>query len=155
MAVVMNNIEPVTGPQLLVCRGTGCESQKAGAIQTALEESLKTAGLADKVGVTFTGCHGLCQMGPTVLVVPQGTFYCKVKSEDAAEIVGAGFVNGNRVERLLFKDAKTKEHVADYRDIDFFRSQTRVVLRNCGLIDPENLDEYLRVGGIPGNSKGP
>jgi NADH:ubiquinone oxidoreductase subunit F (NADH-binding)/(2Fe-2S) ferredoxin/NAD-dependent dihydropyrimidine dehydrogenase PreA subunit len=153
MALVMNNLEPATGSQLLVCRGTGCESQKAGALHDTLLESVKAAGLSDKIQVTFTGCHGLCQMGPTVLVAPQGTFYCKVKPEDAAEIVAAGFVNGNRVERLLFKDAKTKEYVPDYRDINFFRSQTRVVLRNCGLIDPENIDAYIGVGGYLGIQK--
>jgi NADH:ubiquinone oxidoreductase subunit F (NADH-binding)/(2Fe-2S) ferredoxin/NAD-dependent dihydropyrimidine dehydrogenase PreA subunit len=133
--------------QLLVCRGTGCESQKAELLYAALQNELGRAGLSADAEVVFTGCHGLCQMGPTVLVMPTGTFYCHVQPEDAAEIVDKSVKNGDRVERLLFRDTRTKETVVDYRDVGYFGSQNRVVLRNCGFIDPRSIEDYLRVGG--------
>jgi len=82
--------------QLLICRGTGCESQKANLIYFGLENELKKSGLADKFELKFTGCHGLCQMGPTVVLEPEGTFYCNVKPEDLAEIVEVDLRNGGK-----------------------------------------------------------
>ena len=137
-------MQPDNGKRLvLVCRGTGCESQKAKAIYTALAEGVQGLG----VEVKFTGCHGFCQMGPTVLIEPQGTFYCNVKPEDVAEIVDVDIRNGGRVDRLLFLDPKSKKAVLDYRDMQFFKPQRRIVLRNCGFINPEDIDDYIRVGG--------
>ncbi len=151
-------LEKVSTPKknnckLLVCRGTACESQKAYLLYSSLQEELNKAGLDDKAEVTFTGCRGLCQMGPTVLVEPEGTFYCNVKPEDASEIVDTDINNGGKVERLLFTDAKTKEKSATYEEIKFFESQSRVVLRNCGFINPESIEEYLEVGGYEGIRK--
>ncbi len=92
-------IQPGKDRQLLVCRGTGCESQKADVIYFALIDELKKAGLADKTEVKFTGCHGLCQMGPTIIIEPGGTFYCNVTPEDVAEVVESDLVKGVPVER--------------------------------------------------------
>ena len=140
-------IQPGKDRQLLVCRGTGCESQKADVIYFALLDELKKAGLADKTEVKFTGCHGLCQMGPTIIIEPGGTFYCNVTPEDVSEIIDSDLVKGVVVDRLLFLDPKGKKKVLDYRDMDFFEPQRRIVLRNCGFINPEEIDNYLEVGG--------
>jgi NADH-quinone oxidoreductase subunit F/NADP-reducing hydrogenase subunit HndC len=141
--------------QALICRGTGCESQKAKAIYTALETEVKKNGLAKKIEVKFTGCHGFCQQGPTVMIEPQGTFYCQVTPEDVPEIVDTDFKNGDIVERLLFVDKKSKpkKPVQNYEDIDYFKPQQRVVLRNCGFINPEDIDDYLKIGGYEGIKK--
>lgn len=153
MQPAKNSVQPKATRQMLVCRGTGCESQKANLLYFALQSELSRVGLADSVDVKFTGCRGLCQKGPTVLIEPEGTFYCNVTPQDAAEIVESDLQNGKRVERLLFTDAKTGEIQATYPEIKFFESQSRVVLRNCGFINPENIDEYLAVGGYEGLKK--
>ncbi len=146
-------IQPGKERQLLVCRGTGCESQKANLIYTGLEEALKKAGLFDKVEVKFTGCHGLCQMGPTVMVEPQGTFYCNVTPQDVDEIVAVDVKGGGVVDRLIFIDPKSKKPILSYRDMKFFQPQRRIVLRNCGFINPEDIDNYIAVGGYEGIRK--
>ena len=140
-------IQPGKDRQLLVCRGTGCESQKADVIYFALLDELKKAGLADKTEVKFTGCHGLCQMGPTIIIEPAGTFYCNVTPEDVPEIIESDLVKGVVVDRLIFLDPKGKKKVLSYRDMDFFEPQRRIVLRNCGFINPEEIDNYIEVGG--------
>ena len=145
-----NSSVPTKGCRLLVCRGTGCESQKANLIFGALKDEVFKAGLADNYEVKFTGCHGLCQMGPTVVVDPPGTFYCNVKPEDVAEIVKVDLVDGGKVERLLFIDPKSKERVLTYHDMPYFNLQRRIVLRNCGFINPEDIDDYIEVGGYQG-----
>jgi len=140
-------IQPGKDRQLLVCRGTGCESQKADVIYFALIDELKKAGLADKTEVKFTGCHGLCQMGPTIIIEPGGTFYCNVTPEDVPEIIDSDLVKGVVVDRLIFLDPKGKKKVLSYKDMDFFEPQRRIVLRNCGFINPEDIDNYIEVGG--------
>ena len=147
MQIEAIRIQPGKERQLLVCRGTGCESQKADKIYFALIDELKKAGLADKMEVKFTGCHGLCQMGPTIIIEPGGTFYCNVTPEDVAEVVESDLVKGVPVERLLFLDPKGKKRVLTYHDMDFFEPQRRIVLRNCGFINPEDIDNYIAVGG--------
>ena len=146
-------IQPGKDRQLLVCRGTGCESQKANLIYFGLEEALKKAGLFEKVEVKFTGCHGLCQMGPTVMVEPEGTFYCNVTPQDVEEIVEVDVKGGGVVDRLIFIDPKSKKPILSYRDMKFFEPQRRIVLRNCGFIDPESIENYLAVGGYEGIKK--
>jgi NADH-quinone oxidoreductase subunit F len=133
--------------QLLVCRGTGCESQRADTIFATLQDAVRKNGLAGRFEVKFTGCHGLCQMGPTVVVEPPGTFYCNVTPGDIQEIVEVDLKNGGRVERLLFIDPKSREKVPTYREMKYFSPQRRIVLRNCGFINPEDMDDYIRVGG--------
>lgn len=152
MPLEMNSTGRQSANQLLVCRGTGCESQRANALYLNLQDEITKAGLNEKYEIVFTGCHGLCQMGPTVIVAPQGIFYCKVQPQDAAEIVSSG-LNGDRIERLLFKDPKTRKRVVSYRDMDYFKGQGRIVLRNCGFINPEKIDDYLNVGGYEGIGK--
>ncbi len=133
--------------------GTGCESQKANLIYSNLQDEVRKHGLTGLVEVKFTGCHGLCQMGPTVVIMPAGTFYCNVQPEDVSEIVEADLMNGGHVERLLFVDPKSKEKVFDYRDMKFFNPQRRIVLRNCGFINPEDIDDYISVGAMKESGK--
>jgi len=145
--------KPAKERQVLVCRGTGCESQKAKILFDNLEHELKMLGLDDDIEVKFTGCHGFCQQGPTVIVMPAGTFYCNVQPEDADEIVKIDIKDGGKVERLLFMDPKTKERVLSYKDMKFFSPQRRIVLKNCGFINPEDIDDYIAVGGYQGIQK--
>ncbi|MFO8100580.1 MAG: FAD-dependent oxidoreductase [Dehalococcoidia bacterium] len=130
----------------LVCRGSSCTSGKSDKIQAALEEEIERAQLSD-VRVDFTGCHGLCQEGPTVIIEPEGTFYTHVEPEDAAEIVDVHLVKGKPVKRLLYRDPATGEEVASYKDIDFFKKQTRLVLHKCGHINPERIEDSIEAGG--------
>ena len=146
-------LEPEKDRLVLVCRGTGCESQKAKLIFSNLQKEVDKAGLGGVVEVKFTGCHGFCQQGPTVMIMPAGTFYCNVSPEDTAEIVETDLQEGKPVERLLFLDPKTKDRVLNFRDMDYFSRQRRIVLRNCGLINPEEIDDYLAVGGYEGIKK--
>lgn len=139
--------------QVLICRGTGCESQRAKDLYSVLNNEVKKNGLDDKVEVKFTGCHGFCQQGPTVIIEPEGTFYCHVQPEDAADIVEMDLKNGNMVERLLFVDPKSKKQVPKYIDIAYFSPQERIVLRNCGFINPEDIEDYILIGGYEGIKK--
>lgn len=124
---------------ILICRGTGCESAKSPQIQAALEE--KVQGL--NVEVKFTGCHGMCQQGPIVVVEPEDIFYAHVKLRDVPKIVESHIKNDEVVERLVYEDPTTKEKIPTYHDIPFYKRQKRLVLRNCGQIDPENIDDAL------------
>ncbi len=128
---------------ILICRGTGCESAKAPVIQAELD-----AGLADSnIEVKYTGCHGMCQQGPIVIVEPHGTFYANVKPDDVSAIVESLATEGEPVEKLFYKDPATKEGLPTYHDIDFYAKQKRLVLKNCGRINPENIEEYVAVDG--------
>jgi len=131
---------------LLICRGTGCESSDAADIQAALWEECTRLGLGNRTLVSFTGCHGFCQQGPTVIVEPEGVFYCKVKPEDAEEIAES-LRDGKLVEHLLYRDPQTGETIAHYQDIPFFARQSRVLLKRCGRINPESIDEYIAMDG--------
>jgi NADH-quinone oxidoreductase subunit F len=131
---------------VLVCQGTGCTSSGSEQIRLELEKEVKKAGLTN-TRVDFTGCHGFCQQGPIVVVEPEGTFYTHVKVEDSAEIVQSHLKNGKPVERLFYRDPVTNEPIARYSDIKFYQKQKRVILRNCGHINPERIDDYIAVGG--------
>ncbi len=146
-------IQPGKDRQVLVCRGTGCESQKAKVIFDNLEKELEKAGLSGSVETKYTGCHGFCQQGPTIMVMPAGTFYCNVTPDDVAEIVQTDLKGGQPVERLLFLDPKTKDRVLTFRDMRYFNPQRRIVLRNCGFINPEDIEDYIAVGGYDGAKK--
>jgi NADH:ubiquinone oxidoreductase subunit F (NADH-binding)/(2Fe-2S) ferredoxin/Pyruvate/2-oxoacid:ferredoxin oxidoreductase delta subunit len=130
---------------VLVCGGTGCESSKSDLIYQNLRQGVQDAGLAKTVQVIKTGCFGFCEKGPIVKVQPDESFYVEVKPEDAAEIVAEHLVKGQEVARLLYD--KNKKPGAKADDIDFYKKQVRVVLRNCGLIDPENINEYIARDG--------
>ncbi|MCK9288256.1 MAG: NADH-quinone oxidoreductase subunit NuoF [Sphaerochaetaceae bacterium] len=127
---------------ILVCGGTACESSKAGAIYDALVAECRAQGVSQDVQVVKTGCFGFCEQGPIVKVLPEDSFYVQVKPEDAKEIVSEHIVKGREVRRLLYDKDSSKKH-AKVEDIKFYQKQFRIVLRNCGFIDPENIDEYI------------
>lgn len=130
---------------ILVCQGTGCISSKSDRVFASLVEAVERLHIAG-VKVDFTGCHGLCQRGPVVVIEPEGIFYAEVKPEDAGEIVQwlkEGYVD----DRLLYRDQVTGQVVPHYRDVSFYAKQERRILRNCGRINPERIDDYIAVGG--------
>jgi len=128
---------------VLICGGTGCLSSKSAQIGAEIEQVLAKNGIADEYQVLKTGCFGFCEKGPIVKIVPDNTFYVEVKPEDAAKIVEEDLMKGNKIESLLFRDPKTKERISDSDEMDFYKKQMRIALRNCGLIDPEVINEYL------------
>ena len=132
---------------IMVCTGTGCSSSKSPEIIERFEEELKAQGMDKEVKVVKTGCFGLCAMGPIVLIYPEGALYTHVTVDDVKEIVSEHIVKGRIVERLLHKEEEDKEAVTSLTDTEFYKHQHRIVLRNCGAIDPENIDEYIGIGG--------
>lgn len=132
---------------ILVCGGTGCHASESDAIVCNLRDELEAKGLTEKVQVILTGCFGFCEKGPIVKIMPDNTFYVQVKPEDAQTIVEEHIIKGRKVNRLLFKDPVTKEPVSDSKHMGFFKKQLRIVLRNCGFINPENIDEYIARDG--------
>ena len=132
---------------ILVCGGTGCISAQSDVLTQALRDALKTHGLENEVKVVLSGCFGFCEQGPIVKIAPDNTFYVKVTPEDAAEIVAEHIVKGRKVDRLLYQDPETQEHVSDSKHMDFYKKQMRIALRNCGFIDPENVSEYIARDG--------
>lgn len=132
---------------ILVCGGTGCTSSGSPAIIDELNKELKDQGLEEEVKVVQTGCFGLCALGPIMIIYPEGAFYSRVKLEDIPEIVSEHIVKGRIVERLLYKETVTDEGIKSLNETDFYKKQLRVALRNCGVINPENIDEYIGFGG--------
>ena len=137
---------------VLVCGGTGCTSSGSVAIREALVKEIAAKGIADEVKVVGTGCFGLCALGPIMIVYPDGTFYSMVKIEDVPEIVEEHLLKGRVVERLEYYDAKTEALIKEgkqvgLKDTNFYSKQKRVVLRNCGLINPEVIEEYIARDG--------
>src|SRR5664280_1513691 len=128
---------------LLVCGGTSCHSSESDAIVCNLRDELEAKGLMDSVQVILTGCFGFCEKGPIVKVMPDNTIYVQVKPEDAQTIVEEHVIKGRKVTRLLYHDPKTNEIAGDSKHMGFFKKQLRIVLRNCGFINPENIDEYI------------
>ena len=127
---------------ILVCGGTGCESSKADLIYNNLIAACEEHGVAEEVQVVKTGCFGFCEQGPIVKILPEDSFYVQVKPEDAAELVAEHVVKGREVKRLLYDKSESRKH-AKVEDIQFYQKQFRIVLRNCGFIDPEKIDEYI------------
>ncbi len=138
---------------VLVCGGTGCTSANAPAIIEALEAQIAEKGLADEIKVIQTGCHGLCALGPIMIVYPEGCFYSEVKVEDVPEIVEEHLLKGRIVKRLLYDDTVHHDVVKSIESTDFYKKQKRVALRNCGVIDPENIDEYIAYDGYQALAK--
>ncbi|MEN6568846.1 MAG: NADH-quinone oxidoreductase subunit NuoF [Rikenellaceae bacterium] len=132
---------------LLVCGGTGCRASQSEKIAENLREEIKNIGLENEAQVVITGCFGFCEKGPIVKVIPDNTFYTQVKPEDCKEIVNEHVLKGRRVMRLLYVDPATKQHVSDSKHMGFYQKQLRIALRNCGFIDPENIDEYIARDG--------
>ncbi len=132
---------------VLVCGGTGCSASGSLKVQEALHAELTKKGLDKEVMVVQTGCHGFCEMGPLVIVYPEGTFYVRVKEEDIPELVESHLYKGRIVQRLLYKEPVTHESVPNYNELGFYKKQMRMVLANCGHINPEIIEEYIAVGG--------
>lgn len=132
---------------VLVCGGAGCVSSGCKAVQQALLDELQQTGLSDEIKVVETGCIGTCDLGPVLVVYPEGIFYRKVRPEDAREVVREHLLKGRRVERLLYADPLTAQQVPDYDKISFFAGQKRIVLRNTGVINPEIIEEYIARDG--------
>ena len=133
--------------EIRVCRGTGCESARAFELLEVLEKEVADRGLKKKVRVKTIGCHGFCEQGPVITVEPEGLFYCQVDKKDINEIVGSHLIGGKPVERLLYVEPATGKKIPKYEDIPFYKGQKKVVLRNCGEIDPGSIDEYIEKGG--------
>ncbi len=132
---------------VLVCGGTGCTSSNSLAIIEALESEIAKKGLQDEVKVVRTGCFGLCALGPIMIVYPEGSFYSQVQVDDVPEIVEEHLLKGRLVKRLLYDETVTMDDVKSLQETDFYKKQHRVALRNCGVIDPENIDEYIAFDG--------
>ena len=129
--------------QILTCGGTGCKASQSHLISENFKKLIADNNLEGKVEVITTGCFGFCEKGPIVKIIPDNTFYTKVKPEDAEEIFTEHIIGGKRVNRLLYVDPKRKMTVSDSKHMDFYRKQVRIALRNCGLIDPEDILEYI------------
>ena len=132
---------------VLVCGGTGCTSSGSHQIMETLKSELDKNGLTDEVAVVQTGCHGLCALGPIMIVYPDASFYSMVKVQDIPEIVTEHLLKGRVVKRLLYTETITDTGVKSLSDTDFYKNQYRVALRNCGIINPENIDEYIGTSG--------
>ena len=134
---------------VLICGGTGCTSSGSVAVREAMAKELELAGLSDEVKIVQTGCFGLCANGPIMIIYPEGTFYSHVKVDDVTEIVEEHLLKGRLVERLLHKetDEGVTETVHSLSDTKFYKKQHRVALRNCGVINPESIDEYIGTDG--------
>lgn len=134
----------------LICGGTGCTSSGSLKVEETLKNELEKAGLTDEVKIVQTGCFGLCALGPIMIVYPEGTFYSKVQPEDIPEIVEEHFLKGRPVQRLVYNEVsaeKKAEISTSLNDTPFYKKQKRVALRNCGVINPENIDEYIAMDG--------
>ncbi|HCL02335.1 MAG TPA: NADH-quinone oxidoreductase subunit F [Lachnoclostridium phytofermentans] len=132
---------------ILVCGGTGCTSSGSQQILNALQTEIEKAGLKEEVAVVQTGCHGLCALGPIMLIYPEGTFYSMVNVEDIPEIVTEHLLKGRIVKRLLYNETVTEDGIKSLNETDFYKKQHRIALRNCGVINPENIDEYIGTRG--------
>lgn len=132
---------------VLCCGGTGCTSSGSEAIIAEMEKQLKEFGLDKEIKVIKTGCFGLCALGPIMVVYPEGAFYSRVKVEDIKEIVEEHLLKGRIVKRLLYQETIENDDIKSLNEVDFYKKQERVALRNCGVIDPENIDEYIAMDG--------
>jgi len=138
---------------LLVCGGTSCGASESEQLFQNLKNEIIEKGLENEVQVITTGCFGFCEKGPIIKVLPDNTFYTQVKPEDATEIIAEHVIKGRRVNRLLYINPETKEAVSDSKHMGFYRKQLRIALRNCGFIDPENIEEYIARDGYAAIAK--
>lgn len=132
---------------VLICSGTGCIASGSKKVREKFETELLAKGLNDEIKIVETGCHGFCEMGPLIIVYPEGVSYVSVQPEDVEEIIDSHLYKGRIVERLLYREPLTQESVPNYDDINFYRKQHRSVLKNCGSINPDDITEYIAVGG--------
>ena len=132
---------------VLICGGTGCTSSGSAEIEKALVSEIEKSGLSEEVKVVKTGCFGLCALGPIMIVYPEGSFYSMVKTEDIPEIVSEHLLKGRVVKRLLYNETVKEDEITSLNETNFYKKQHRVALRNCGVINPENIEEYIGRGG--------
>ena len=132
---------------IAVCMGTGCSSSASTRVRESLREELARMGLGDEVEVRRTGCFGFCEQGPIMVVYPDETFYTQVKPSDAERIVAEHIIDGKPVEALLYKDPAGTERTEKWHDLGFYGKQQRVLLGNCGVIDPEDIGHYVAKDG--------
>ncbi len=128
---------------VLICGGTGCLSSKSRQIADNINSVLKEKGMENEVEVVLTGCFGFCEKGPIVKIMPENTFYVEVKPEDAGRIVEEDLIKGEKIETLLYRDPNTGKRIHEGENMEFYKKQMRIALRNCGLINPENIEEYF------------
>lgn len=138
---------------VLVCGGTGCSSSGSNELIKRFEEQVESSGLSKEVKIVRTGCFGLCEAGPVVIVYPEGTFYSRIRVEDVDEIVAEHLLKGRVVQHLVYKEKGREEEDLSLDNIEFYRKQKRIALRNCGVIDPENIDEYIAFDGYKALTK--
>ncbi|HPA58810.1 MAG TPA: NADH-quinone oxidoreductase subunit NuoF [Synergistales bacterium] len=138
---------------VLVCKGTGCSASGSSSVFDALGEEIRKRGLDQEVALVETGCHGMCEMGPIVVIYPEGSLYCRVSVDDVPEIVEEHLYKGRLVQRLLYTTPDRKVKVPRYRDIPFYSKQHRIALRNCGYINPDNIEEYIARDGYAALAK--
>ena len=136
-----------TRTNILICGGTGCIASDSGKVKKNLELIIKARGYSEEVKVIETGCFGFCEQGPIVKIEPDDVFYVRVGPKDAREIVDEHIIKGRIVERFLYKEPKEKERINKQENIPFYKKQLRIALRNCGLINPEDIYEYIALGG--------
>ena len=146
-------VETLYRANVLICGGTGCTASNSLAVIDAMTAEVGRRGLQDEVRIVQTGCRGFCAMGPVLIIYPEGIFYCQVRTEDVPELVEETLVKGRVVERLAYKEPEEHRALPHYKDIPFYEKQQRIALRNCGLIDPERIEEYIAQGGYEGLAK--
>ncbi|MGE5618531.1 MAG: NAD(P)H-dependent oxidoreductase subunit E, partial [Sphingomonadaceae bacterium] len=133
--------------QVMVCGGTGCTTSDSLEVMRTLQAEVQRQGLNGEVKIIQSGCRGFCAEGPVMIVYPEGLFYCQVKPHDVPEIVSETLIKGRPVRRLLFQEPESAKKLPTYKDIPFYSKQTRIALRNCGIINPENIEEYIAKDG--------
>ncbi len=133
--------------QILLCGGTGCTSSGSATLAKEFKKELIKHDLMDEVEIVVTGCFGLCELGPVVIVYPEGTFYSRVEASDVAELVSEHLVKGRPLERLIYSEKKDGQHPLSIDELGFYKKQKRIALANCGVIDPEDIEEYLAFDG--------
>ncbi|MBQ0010653.1 MAG: NAD(P)H-dependent oxidoreductase subunit E, partial [Ruminococcus sp.] len=137
---------------VLICGGTGCTSSGSAQLRAKLAEELAARGLEEEIKIVQTGCFGLCALGPIMIVYPEGTFYSRVTVDDIPEIVEEHLLKGRIVDRLVYNDTgdksgEDKALATSLSETGFYKKQRRIALRNCGVINPENIDEYIAMNG--------
>jgi NADH-quinone oxidoreductase subunit F len=146
-------METLYRANVLICGGTGCEASGSANVFEAMERELASQGLTNEVQLVRTGCRGFCAMGPVMVVYPEGIFYCQVTADDVPELVQETLIKGRIVDKLTYKTPDAQEAVPFYSDVPFYSKQMRVTLRNCGIIDPENIEEYVARDGYKALAK--
>ncbi|HEX2922790.1 MAG TPA: NAD(P)H-dependent oxidoreductase subunit E, partial [Chloroflexota bacterium] len=139
--------QPYYRAHVLTCAGTGCTASGSAPLSTALDSEVRRRGLDKEVRLIQTGCRGFCSMGPVMMIYPEGIFYCQVQEEDVPKIVEETLVKGRPVESLLYREPVSAKALPYYKDIPFYGKQMRIALRNCGMVNPDEIEEYIARGG--------